>query len=193
MAYVYKHTRIDNNEIFYIGIGSDENEGYKRANTTQGRNSWWYKITNKTSYRIEILYDNLDPETACEKEIELIKVIGRKCINEGTLVNLTEGGEGFRGQHTEESKKKISENLTGKTYEEIHGINADKERLKRHVAAKNQWANVDEKVKKEMYDAISAKQRGIPKVFKSVICPHCLKEGKENNMYRWHFDNCKNK
>ena len=41
MAYVYKHTRIDNDEIFYIGIGSDENEGYKRANVIYGRNRWW--------------------------------------------------------------------------------------------------------------------------------------------------------
>ena len=24
-----------------------------------------------------------------------------------------------------------------------------------------------------------------------VICPHCLKEGGRNNMYRWHFNNCK--
>ena len=29
MAYVYKHTRLDTNEVFYIGIGSQNK--YKRA------------------------------------------------------------------------------------------------------------------------------------------------------------------
>lgn len=29
------------------------------------------------------------------------------------------------------------------------------------------------------------------KPFKIVMCPHCKKEGKENAMKRWHFDNCK--
>ena len=33
MAYVYKHTRLDNNEIFYIGIGSHL-DNYKRAYIT---------------------------------------------------------------------------------------------------------------------------------------------------------------
>ena len=192
MTYVYKHTRTDNNQIFYIGIGSDENEGYKRANTTKGRNDYWHKITNKVAYRVEILYDNIDCETACEKERELIKIIGRRCLNEGTLVNITEGGEGFRSNHTEETKRKISENLTGKTYEEIHGVkNADKERLKRSEGAKNQWANTSKEKRKEIAKKSGDKQRGIPIIYKDVKCPHCGKDGKENNMYRWHFENCK--
>ncbi len=31
------------------------------------------------------------------------------------------------------------------------------------------------------------------RVWKTVTCPHCKKEGKENGMKRWHFDNCKEK
>ena len=34
MAYLYRHIRLDTNEIFYIGIGSDIN--YKRAFIKRG-------------------------------------------------------------------------------------------------------------------------------------------------------------
>lgn len=27
----------------------------------------------------------------------------------------------------------------------------------------------------------------------TLTCPHCNKSGKKGNMYRWHFDNCKNR
>ena len=192
MAYVYKHTRTDNNQIFYIGIGGNDYDSYKRANSTNDRNEWWYKITNKTDYKVEILYDGLEWNEACEKERELIKIIGRRCLNEGTLINITEGGEGFRGHHSEETKASISKTLTGKTYEEIHGVkNADKERLKRSEGAKNQWDNTSKEKRKEIAKKSGDKQRGIPIIYKDVICPHCGKDGKENNMYRWHFENCK--
>ena len=32
MAYIYRHIRLDKNEPFYIGIGSDVEGKYKRAN-----------------------------------------------------------------------------------------------------------------------------------------------------------------
>ena len=185
MAYVYKHTRLDNNEIFYIGVGGNDRNSYKRANSRNDRNDWWYKITNKTDYRVDILYDNLEWTEACKKEKELIKNIGRRCLNEGTLVNLTEGGEGFKGHHTEETKSSISKTLTGKTYEEIHGENADLERLKRSNAAKNQWANCDKQDKLEINKKISLTTKGIPKYFNKVVCPHCNKEGKDNVMYKY--------
>lgn len=40
-------------------------------------------------------------------------------------------------------------------------------------------------------EKIRNKLKGIPVSFKFVTCPHCNKVGKENVMYRWHFDNCK--
>lgn len=169
MSYVYKHTRIDNNQIFYIGIGANDNDSYKRAYSEHGRNKWWYKITNKTKYKVEILYSNLEWTEACEREKELIKVIGRRTLNEGTLVNITEGGEGINGLcHSEETKFLISE------------------------IAKNQWANCDIDYRLEINKKISIAKKGIPITYKDVICPHCKKKGKENVMYKWHFDNCKN-
>ena len=34
MAYLYRHIRLDKNEPFYIGIGSNELNNYKRAYLT---------------------------------------------------------------------------------------------------------------------------------------------------------------
>jgi hypothetical protein len=112
MAYLYRHIRLDKQEVFYLGIGSDEN--YERANSTNNRNQYWHNIA-KNGYEVEIVLDNLTWEEACEKEKELIKLYGRKDLNEGTLVNMTDGGEGILGlKHTEETVKKIVENNTKK-------------------------------------------------------------------------------
>ena len=46
MAYLYKHIRLDNNEIFYIGIGTKE-DNYKRSSSKSGRSKWWKNIVNK--------------------------------------------------------------------------------------------------------------------------------------------------
>ncbi|MEI7943048.1 MAG: NUMOD3 domain-containing DNA-binding protein [Candidatus Riflemargulisbacteria bacterium] len=109
MAIVYLHRRnniensIDN--IFYIGIGISE----KRACSKQGRNLHWKRIVNKYGFTIEILYNDLTWEEACQKEIELIKLYGRKDLGLGNLVNLTDGGDGQLGCFpNKESRKKKS-------------------------------------------------------------------------------------
>lgn len=113
MAYVYRHIRLDKNEPFYIGIGSD-NE-YKRAYEKTRRNNYWINIS-KFGYEVDILIDNLTWEEACIKEKEFICLYGRTNLNQGTLCNLTDGGEGAFGRifkHSEESKKKMSEKRKG--------------------------------------------------------------------------------
>jgi hypothetical protein len=182
MAYVYKHTRLDNNEIFYIGIGYHSDDNYKRAYTTHNRNYIWYKIIKKTEYVVDILLDNLSWEDACDKEIELIKIYGRKKNQTGTLCNLTEGGDGFRQNHTEESKVKIREFFKDKTYEELHGKNAEKEKDKRREGVKKSWDNLtDEERKKRIANSVSktkeffknnySKRVGVsnPKKFKPIL------------------------
>jgi len=57
MAYLYRHIRLDKNEPFYIGIGSDEN--YERAYNNHNRSIFWKNIINKTPYEIEIILDDL--------------------------------------------------------------------------------------------------------------------------------------
>jgi hypothetical protein len=95
MPYVYRHIRLDKNEPFYIGIGSDTY--YKRANNKTRRNKIWKDIVSKSNYEVEILFDNLTWEEACEKEKEFILLYGRKDIGTGILSNLTDGGEGILG------------------------------------------------------------------------------------------------
>jgi hypothetical protein len=112
MAYVYRHIRLDKNEPFYIGIGSDYN--YKRANSTKDRNIFWKNIANKTNYEVEIILDDLTWEDACQKEIEFINLYGRKNIKKGCLCNLTDGGEGAKGViYSDERKESISNRLKG--------------------------------------------------------------------------------
>lgn len=112
MAYIYRHIRADKNEPFYIGIGSDLK--YNRANSTRDRNIFWKRITNKTQYRVEIMLDDLSWEEACEKETELIALYGRSNLNQGSLCNLTNGGEGAHGVIFSESRKnEISRKYSG--------------------------------------------------------------------------------
>lgn len=110
MAYVYRHIRLDKNEPFYIGIGSDER--YKRANEKARRSTIWKNIVAKTDYHIEILFDELTWDEAKSKEIEFIKLYGRKNLDNGTLANMTDGGDGMINiVFTLEHRRKISEGL----------------------------------------------------------------------------------
>ena len=90
MAYLYRHIRLDKNEPFYIGIAKTD----RRLISKQNRNKHWHNIVNKCGYEAEILIDDLTWDEACKKEIEFIALYGRKDLGLGTLVNLTDGGEG---------------------------------------------------------------------------------------------------
>jgi hypothetical protein len=112
MAYIYRHVRLDLNQPFYIGIGNSH--AYKRAYTKDSRNKYWKNIVTKTEYRVEIILDGLTWEEACEKEIEFITLYGRKDLGKGSLVNLTNGGEGTANL-AKEVKEKIRAANTGQT------------------------------------------------------------------------------
>ena len=138
MAYVYRHIRLDKNEPFYIGIGSDEE--YKRANTNTRRNKHWVNIS-KFGYEVDILFDGLTWDEACVKEKEFISLYGRKDKNKGFLCNLTDGGDGVLGRifkHSDESKLKMSKTRKG---------------VRQYIAT--------DEIKKNL--SIAAKKRGINK------------------------------
>lgn len=109
MAYVYRHIRLDKNEPFYIGIGSDDK--YYRANKKSQRNIHWKRVVAKTDYEVEIILDDLTWDKACEKEKEFIKLYGRNNYG-GILTNMTDGGDGALGLcFTKESKEKLSNSI----------------------------------------------------------------------------------
>jgi hypothetical protein len=110
MAYVYTHTRLDNNTIFYVGIGSDTKGKYTRAYNKKGRSLGWKDIGKHIPYKTDIVLDNISWEAACQEEIRLIAEYGRKDLGKGLLTNLTDGGDGAFGRIyivTEETKQKL--------------------------------------------------------------------------------------
>ena len=118
-VYVYRHRRLDTDEVFYIGIGI-KNRAYQKGN----RGVWWKRIISKTDYSIEIIANNLTREYACELEMLLIQEYGRKCTNEGSLINLSLGGGSNSGyKHTEISKLNMSISAKNKIVTEEARIN----------------------------------------------------------------------
>jgi hypothetical protein len=122
MAYVYRHIRLDKNEPFYIGIGSDSTYKRAKAKYKGDRNKIWYDITAKSKYEIEILFDDINWEYACEKEKEFIALYGRKDNKTGILANMTDGGEGVVGasyKRSIESRQKQSQTIKKRMAEDI--------------------------------------------------------------------------
>ncbi len=106
VAYLYRHIRLDKNEPFYIGIGSDLS--HRRAKEKSRRNNIWKKVVAKTDYEVEILFDDLTWDQVKIKEIEFIKLYGRLDNGTGTLANLTDGGDGTVGLIVNEEGRKRS-------------------------------------------------------------------------------------
>ena len=97
--YLYRHIRLDTNEVFYVGIGTKNitnyiKTKYYRAFDLRNRNKFWKAITAKTEYEVEIMLESDDYEFIKQKEIEFIALYGRRDLDKGTLVNLTDGGDG---------------------------------------------------------------------------------------------------
>lgn len=120
--YLYRHTRIDTNELFYIGVGTKpktyrlNTTEYSRAYTKKGRSNFWRNIVEKTDYEVEILIESNDYDFLKQKEIEFIALYGRRNLGKGTLVNLTDGGDGnLNGIVSKETRLKRSNALKGKT------------------------------------------------------------------------------
>jgi hypothetical protein len=107
MGYVYRHIRKDKDQVFYIGIGTDNNGKYTRA-YSKNRNRYWKRIVENTDYEVEILLDDITKEEAIKKEIEFIQIYGRRDLGLGTLCNLTDGGEGASNM-SEEGKERLRE------------------------------------------------------------------------------------
>jgi DNA-binding transcriptional regulator YiaG len=119
MAYVYRHIRLDNNCPFYVGIGSDAT--YARANSVRNRNKFWKAIVGKTDYRVDIVMDELSYDDAKAKEIEFISLYGKAINGSGTLVNITDGGDGCKGLvHSGESREKMGMPNKGKKISDWH-------------------------------------------------------------------------
>ena len=116
--YLYRHIRLDKNEVFYIGIGTIPLKPYgntikayywRAFEKNKSRNSYWKNIINKTDYKVEIMFETNSIELIQKKEIEFIN------LYKDTLCNLTEGGFGIESyRHSKETKEQIRNTLTGR-------------------------------------------------------------------------------
>jgi hypothetical protein len=108
--YIYEHVRLDRNEVFYVGKGTvKKTNPYGRSQEKSRRSDLWKKVINKTDYEIRIVFEDEDEKVVFSKEVELIKLYGRKDLSLGPLVNFTDGGDGTSGAiRSDEFKKKVS-------------------------------------------------------------------------------------
>ena len=123
--YIYRHLRKDSGEPFYIGLGKVYNpkaksheKYYSRAFQKTKRNRFWNFIVEKTEYEVEIIFEANDRQTIIEKEIEFITLYGRRDLGKGTLVNMSDGGDGMnnniQSEETLEKRRKMyAEGKTG--------------------------------------------------------------------------------
>lgn len=139
---VYLHINEHSNEVFYVGIGTE-----KRPFSKRSRSDFWKRVVEKYGYSVKIIHSNLTFEQACELEIKYINEYGRIDIGTGTLVNLTNGGEGSDGyKHTIVSKDKIKKhwaNYRGFDIGDIEEYNREYQRKYQRVYRE------DEKVKEK--------------------------------------------
>ena len=134
--YVYFHINSVKNEVFYVGKGHKD-----RAFSKDRRSDFWNNIVNKYGYCVDIIEEDLTEDEAFEREKYWISKIGRRSLNEGTLVNLTDGGEGTRGHiHSNETRQKISDAGKGRTHSE-------ETKLKMSVWHKNKIVTEETKLK----------------------------------------------
>lgn len=101
-CYMYCFYRNDTGSPFYIGIGKKhkgwENcithtQEFRRMYNLLARSEHFRRIIKKTEFYCEVLLESDNYDFIKQKEIEFIKLYGRK-NHGGLLVNFTEGGDG---------------------------------------------------------------------------------------------------
>lgn len=121
-GYLYFHYRNDTGEIFYVGIGTDDNN-FSRSRSRCGRNKRWRNIVNSVGYTIEIVFQNMPIAWILMKEIEFIALYGREDLGRGKLANFTDGGEWMsesdRKAQSTRKRQKVIDNEEGIEYEFI--------------------------------------------------------------------------
>lgn len=137
---IYRHIK-PCGEVFYIGIGKG-----RRPYIKSNRSKFWKDTVNKYGYKTEIIYSTTSWEDACELESFLIQLYGRKDLNTGTLVNLTDGGDGtLNHKVTDEHKLKLKNLKLGKKDSEITKLKKSKYSKNR---TKSHTENILNKIKK---------------------------------------------
>ena len=138
--YVYIHKRKTNDEVCYVGKGVQH-----RWSVVYNRNNYWKNVANKHGVYCEIAANSLTESEAFILEKKLIELHGRIDQKTGTLVNLTDGGDGVSGYiYTPEQCKHKSELGKGR-------VHSPETRAKMRIVQKGRIASEESKRKISEY------------------------------------------
>lgn len=168
MYYVYIHRKADTKEVFYVGKGNGN-----RAYTKVNRSNLWKNVVKKHGYIVEFVEVGLQEWAAFELEVERIAYYGRRDLNQGSLVNFTDGGEGSSGHiWTEEMKswrsaETIKQMQDPKMREDIALSKRGKKLSQEHaefsrkhlLAQKNKVKEVNSKLMKERWQTSEFREK----------------------------------
>lgn len=159
--------------IFYVGAGTKQRATHhlnvakrilkdeykiKKSDNMHKLNTILKLLHENTEPTIKIVYEG-DRETCFIKEMELIKLYGRADLNEGTLTNLTNGGEGINGIDENIKRKRLQEGIK-RTFTEEHKrkISESNKGKKRSAETKNKMSK-SQRSKKPISDETREKMR----------------------------------
>jgi len=175
--FVYIHKNPITEEVFYVGQGTKHRNKIERAFSKKSRSKWWNNYVNKHGLPIvEIVYSDLSKEEADKLEIELIRFYGRKDLNEGSLVNLTDGGDGS-GKRSVEYCKEHSIRMRGENHP-MWGKKHTKEWIENNSKS-HMGKKLSEETKKKMSESRKGKKRSEETKKKMSIS----QSGENNGMY----------
>lgn len=160
--YVYHYCDPESGIPFYVGKGEGR-RAYSHLTACKRLknccfNTFFYKKLRKMFSMgikpdIKIIHDYLEEKEALKLEASEIKHIGRRNHGEGTLCNLSLGGNssGMLGhKHSKESKRKMSESQTG------HFVNTE---TRQKISKAHQGKKASQETKQKMRMARLGKPR----------------------------------
>ena len=182
--YIYRHIRLDTNEVFYIGKGNNldnRRKPFDRAYECKKRSKYWNRIVekNKGVFDVEVIFEATTESEINAKEIEFISIYGRKNLGKGTLCNLTDGADGSTGiVVSKETRLKLSASFSGENHPNFGKKLSAETCLKKSISLKNSPHNLrgkklpewwKDKIRQTKFGANNPMYGKVSAVAKSVI------------------------
>jgi hypothetical protein len=155
-VYIYKYP---DGTPYYVGKGSKKRYARHLLDAKANRNqkSWCVRVTKKIIDSdqepiIEKVFENLSNENALKIEKELIKRYGRRDNKTGILTNLSDGGESYPTNLSENIAREQSKRMLGKNnpmYGKKHSEEI-KQKLREINTGKTLLEETKEKIKNKM-------------------------------------------
>jgi group I intron endonuclease len=204
--YIYKITNLCNGKI-YIGIHKTQSLDDDYLGSGKLLKAAIKKY-GKDNFKKEVLETFNNEADMVAKEQELVTaqfVLDENNYNimpGGKFGSLERNGLSFKNKkHSLETIEKIRNAAIGKTHSDAtrkklsdnNFSKTDPEKQKEHARQAGSYSKSDEhklKISESMKKVHQEINPNLGKIRQKVKCPHCGKEGANNTMSRWHFNNC---